>query len=410
MSDTEADDPNDEPNPFLEIAALLEAPPDVLEHAARRLVEHDPVTMFRATLPGRSPRAQIQWHEELRRQEMNRSVRRTLDEMDARERRGDEPLAAPITLSEMLAEPDEDATYLVDDLWPRDGKIVLAAKNKSGKTTLIGNLIRSLVDGTKFLDFFEVQPADRVVLIDDELSPAMIKRWLREQDIGNADRVDVISLRGRTSTFDVLDRSTRAEWAHLIGSADVLIFDCLRPALDALGLSEDKDSGRFLEALDELVAEAGIGHLGVVHHMGHSDERSRGDSRIEDWPDAKWRLTRLDPGDDSSARFFSAYGRDVDQPEMELTYSEFGRRLSVKPGGGSRASARLTGLRNEVLRQVSASPGLTKNALMSRLTGDDKDKRRAVHQLVTDGLVVLRYGPNGSQFHYLPEDDPYGLI
>jgi hypothetical protein len=53
----------------------------------------------------------------------------------------------------------------------------------------------------------------------------------------------------------------------------------------------------------------------VVHHMGHAGERSRGDSRILDWPDASWKLVREDLDDPASPRYLSAFGRDVDVPE-----------------------------------------------------------------------------------------------
>lgn len=105
----------------------------------------------------------------------------------------------------------------------------------------------------------------------------------------------------------------------------MLIFDCLRPALDALPLSEDKEAGRFLEFLDELAAEACIGELLTIHHMGHVGERSRGDSRILDWPDAVWKLVK-DAEDDSTGpasvlRYLSAYGRDVDVSDLPFDES-----------------------------------------------------------------------------------------
>ena len=78
----------------------------------------------------------------------------------------------------------------------------------------------------------------------------------------------------------------------------------------------------------------------VVHHMGHSSDRSRGDSRLIDWPDATWKLIRHRTGknneveDYASPRFFSAYGRDVDAKESELPYDGDSRTLTV--AGGSR--------------------------------------------------------------------------
>jgi hypothetical protein len=48
----------------------------------------------------------------------------------------------------------------------------------------------------------------------------------------------------------------------------------MRAILDALGLSEDKDAGKFLTGLDAMLTEAVITDAKVIHHMGHSGERA----------------------------------------------------------------------------------------------------------------------------------------
>ena len=101
-----------------------------------------------------------------------------------------------------------------------------------------------------------------------------------------------VSRRGRVSTFDILDPDTRSQWAARMRGSNGVIFDCLRPILDALGLDENRYAGRLLMAIDELLNEAGVPEALIVHHMGHSGERRRGDSRIIDWPDATCRLVR----------------------------------------------------------------------------------------------------------------------
>ena len=197
-----------------------------------------------------------------------------------------------------------------------DTRVMLAAQFKSGKTTIVGNLIRALADGTPFLGAFEVkQRPGRIVVIDNELSERMLRRWLREQGVENTGAVVTVSLRGRVSTFNLLDEHTRAEWASRLRSlcADFLILDCLRPVLDALGLDENRDAGKFLTPFDTLLADAGITSAVMVDHMGHNGERNRGDSRKLDWPDATWKLVRENEHP-NSPRFFSAYGRDVGGP------------------------------------------------------------------------------------------------
>ena len=295
-------------------------------------------------------------------------------------------LPSPIRLGAFLATPDDPVTHRVAGLWPSGGRVVLSAPHKAGKTTLTGNLIRSLADAAPFLNDFPVVRAGRTVLVDNELDERMLRRWLRSQGVATTQAVDVLPLRGRLSAFNILDPATRTRWAERIGPADVLVLDCLRPALDALNLSEDKDAGRFLEALDELAAEAGIGELFVVHHMGHNGERSRGDSRILDWPDAVWKLVKekeAEGEEEADARrvYFTAYGRDVDQPEALLTFDPDTRRLAV--GGGSRSAQHVETILAAILAYLAEQPaGVSKNAIEEAVEG----RRDAIRKALTVGV------------------------
>jgi AAA domain-containing protein len=122
----------------------------------------------------------------------------------------------PVTpLNALLDEPDESVCYRIDLVAPKQGNIILAAQYKAGKTIMVGNVIRSLADRDPFLGKFTVhQPAEHLVLIDNELGRSTVRRWLRDQNIRNTHAVaDVITLRGRVSTFNILDDKIRDHWA-----------------------------------------------------------------------------------------------------------------------------------------------------------------------------------------------------
>ncbi len=279
---------------------------------------------------------------------------------------------SPMLLGDFLAVQDEPERYRVERLWPVGGRVVLAAQYKAGKTTLRDNLVRALADDELFLGRFEVNPPEgRMVVIDDELDERMLRRWLRDQGVRNTDRVAVLPLRGRVGTFDLLDEDTRARWAAKLREvgASVVLFDCLRPVLDALGLSEDKDAGRFLVHFDALLSEAGAAEAVVVHHMGHQGERSRGDTRIRDWPDVEWRLVRQAAEDGQqeagARRYFAAYGRDVEQPEGLLAYDPGSRRLTFE--GGTRQDSAAEEVLPDVLAYLGDDPGASQRAVIAAL-------------------------------------------
>jgi hypothetical protein len=319
-------------------------------------------------------------------QERNRQwVRREAGrQLDAAER---PPVAVPeiLTLAQRLARPREPVPWRIEGWQPAGSRGVLAAQFKAGKTTVVGNLVRVLVDGGEFLGRGRVHPVvGTVAVLDFEMGEFQIDGWLDDQGIAAAERVVVVPLRGRAGAFDILSEPGRARWVKLLRERGVayLVLDCLRPVLDALGLDEHHDAGRFLVAFDRLLSEAGIGEALVVHHMGHSGERSRGDSRIRDWPDVEWRLVRQDPDDPASPRYISAFGRDVDQPEAELAYEASSRHLWVV--GGSRAGAADRAALASIMGVLRGEPGQSGNQIEAALDG--MCTRNAVRRALAAGV------------------------
>lgn len=329
-----------------------------------------------------------------------------------------------VGLGTFLSIEDDEQTHRIEGLWPTGGRVLLAAAFKAGKSTAVGNMVRSLVDGDLFLGVFPTAPVERkVVILDDELDERNLRRWLRDQGIRNTEKVVVVSMRGKVGTFDLLDPAVRSQWAAQLRAhdAEVVILDCLRPVLDAFGLSEDKDAGRFLVQFDALLSEAGADEALVVHHTGHDGERSRGDSRLRDWPDAEWRITRLRDGDGpidpAAPRFFAAYGRDVDVEEGRLEYDPTARRLtyvegeSRKEAAGDRDFAMIAPRVVELLGQPAPAldrtgtqaPGWSKTAIENGVDFPKLKVRKVLAQLVERGLVKVTRGARAAEFHTLTD-------
>ena len=343
---------------------------------------------------------QLEVAAELRRLRVRQEARRQLAaETSCTPRR-----PALVLLSDLLAEPDETTEYRIHGLLPIDARVVLSAQFKAGKTALIGNTIRSLVDGDPFLGVHQVTTTRRrVVVVDTEMSRKTLRRWLRDQQIRDPDRVGVEALRGLVSSLDVLDPVVRREWAGELRALDpgVLILDCLRPVLDTLGLDENTDAGRVLVAFDEICESAGVDELIIVHHMGHTGERSRGSSRLWDWPDVEWRLVRKDPDDPASPRYFSAYGRDVDVSESALDYDPDTRHLTL--AGGSRRDAAADAVIPDLVGLLTDQPGLSGRGIEDVLTEAGIARqvgRDAVKRAIDQGYVTTTLGPKRSHLHY----------
>jgi len=342
--------------------------------------------------------------EVMERERIKRDAHRRLDAEECGPRTPPEVL----TLRERLTRPRDDVAFRIDRWLPRDGRGVFAAQAKTGKTTIVHNLIRCLVDGDAFLGRDAVTPIDgAVVLVDLEMSRTQLERWLTAQAIRNDHRVLPIALRGQATAFNILNPDVRAEWARRFREHHVryVVLDCLRPVLDALGLDEHHEAGRFLVAFDQLLADAGITEALIVHHMGHTGERARGDSRLRDWPDVEWRLVRQDEHP-SSARFMTAYGRDVDVPEAQLHFNAATRRLTLV--GGSRQHAASRAALPAVLSALqSAEAPLSVRQLQSVLAHSEHPRaafRAAIKAGIHDGVIVTESGKCGAILHRLASE------
>lgn len=311
-----------------------------------------------------------------------------------------EPL--PLTgLGELLDTHIAEEEFVVDGLLHQGGNVLFTAARKSGKSTVVGNLIRSLVDGDDFLGAFPARVTRRVALIDLELSPATLQKWLREQGVRNVDAVTVVALRGRGRAFNILDDATRAELADQLRGHDTIILDPLRPLADALGLNEHTEMGRLLEAFDALKAEAGISEGIVVHHHGHGSDRARGDSRLEDWPDALWRLKRSNLDDPHAIRTFTAFGRDVAVEDGALRLE--GRRLTFVGDVGEVKNA---GLTDAIVAFLSSTGESKTSAIIDGVPGITKNNSAGILQAAVN-IGAIAHRKDGTSNLYSVNDRPF---
>jgi hypothetical protein len=312
-----------------------------------------------------------------------------------------------LTLRERLARPRPVVQWRIAGLQAIGHRVLLAAQFKAGKTTLAANVVRALLDGDAFLGVYAVTGLDgTVALFDFEMSSTQLDEWYRDQRIQHDDRLFVIPMRGAAASFNIVDPTVRGQWVERLKARGVtyLILDCLRPMLDALGLNEHTEVGRFLTALDALLREADIPEALLIHHMGHAKERARGDSRLLDWPDAGWTLVRQSEEDPASPRFFKAFGRDVDVPEMQLAYNHAGRRLTVVGGSRRQATARAALVAVLATLKGAGTP-LSVRGIQHALAASDHPRdriREAIKLGVREHAIVAEVGAHAAILHRLP--------
>jgi len=208
-------------------------------------------------------------------------------------------------------------TYRIEDLLTMEGNLLINAYRKTGKTSLILNLLAALTSPERFLGCYETVPVmGTVVYINVELHQSMLRKYCLDMGIDKLnDRVLFQDYRGQVSRFDILDEAWRMDYVDMLRDvkARALVMDPIQPMIAMHGgNSNDNDEARkVVEHFSQIAADAGIDHFIAVDHTGHLDKtRARGASGKEDWADVIWNITK--DGEGVPERTLTATGRGVD--------------------------------------------------------------------------------------------------
>jgi hypothetical protein len=205
-----------------------------------------------------------------------------------------------------------------------------------------------------------------------------------------------------------------AEWLKPRGCS-VLFVDTFGAAYPGQSQNDAQEVRQWLEALDRFKTDAGAESLIVTTHMGKAEDRQRGTTALDDWPDSIIMLSRKD-GD----RYLSAHGRDVDLAEDQLAYDPDTRTLTLTGNGSRRTAndqARIRELADSAVVVIAEQPGLTTTQIRDRLRAQGHSQQRedvsaALEDLVSRGLIRRQQGARNAKLHYLvtdPEDTPSTL-
>jgi len=365
-----------------------------------------------------------------RAKEIRAEVRGSADLGQTRDRH-----AAALDQASDLPEDTEDGPWRVRELWMQGQIVMLAAKYKAGKTTMVLNVVRSLVDGKPFLGQFDTEPlTGNLLIVNAEMTRRQFRRWLRDSPIENRDKVYVLHVReAGTSAGDIVTPAYRELLIETLIRCDAqaLVLDPLNPMLAAAGIEENASSevAAWFNALADVIKRSGVQDVLLVHHFGHVGDRGRGSSKFMDAPDALWTYTvgelpaavagDEDPTDDglladiaaslaAVPRYLAATGRDVDLAKSRVMYDDTTRLLTMPVVGSSggvdtRAARReQAAIRRRAVTDVIASnPGIKITELRRRVVGKNTEINDALQEAVLLGevLKVTTVTANGHETH-----------
>lgn len=339
-------------------------------------------------IPVTSWESEIAIQNEMRRLRISREARMRV-EAESRPRQPLQLLTGP-----QIHQLDVAQEWRIDSLMGVGSNVLLNAQAKAGKSTMVINLVRSLLGGDDFLGEFRTRKVPRVTVIDLEMPIASSRRWLIESGMTQFGNLQYAFLSGHANDFEVTNDRIRKLLADSLKGVDVLIIDPLGPLLAALGLDENANSDvrQLLGSLTSLKAACGASELVTVHHQGHAGQRARGASVFSDWPDSIWTLRNTAPDDQNGIRKFTALGRDV-WYTAELSYDAPNRALLT---AGSKWKARETeqdsssrGSTSSRILELLGTGRRTRNQLIQELGGRRQDVLAAVKTLMSQGKIRI---------------------
>jgi hypothetical protein len=215
-----------------------------------------------------------------------------------------------LTLDGRLALERERPVPIVDGLIYDGHKAFITSGFKVGKTTLSGNLVRSMVDNEPFLGRFDTHLENNVGVLDYELTEDDCDDMYARFGIRKTHRVFVESLRGKG--FSLANDFHVEGLVKFLNRMDIefLVVDPFGRAMAGFGSeNENDDVRRFLMRLDEVMAETDVRGMLIPVHTGRmqhaiGEERARGATVIDDDADVRIVYTKQGP-----QRFFRADGR-----------------------------------------------------------------------------------------------------
>lgn len=265
------------------------------------------------------------------------------------------PVRWPGTAAEQLAEEVPEIDWIVNDLFPA-GFCQVNAQQKSGKTTLALNLVRSLLTGNPFLSRFPVNftPEEAIGYLNLELDKSMFLRWIADLGMGEPELKRLHVYHARESGFSrpILRNPRYVRWlldwldAHNI---TVLVVDTLSKLYDPLQWGGGSDPNiaynRFWQSMESVKRDSTLRGVLILHHTGYSEDgaqRARGASAMMDNPDVNLTYRHSggqgSPAPDSK-RYLSANGRIDQISEFELDFDVSSRKLRVTASGMKREDA-----------------------------------------------------------------------
>ncbi len=306
-------------------------------------------------------------------------------------------------LAEMLAANPEPERYRVESLMTEGSTCAVVAKAKAGKTTLVMNLIKSLVDGTDFVGH-EVTPVERNVCYWDlELTPNYQRTRFAKVGIENPEKVINRSMVGYNTALSTALGQNYAVKDLLEAEADVWVIDTFGAAFDGEDENHNSQVRKFFKGVDRVKRLAGVKEVFIIFHSGKGESsKARGASSVEDWAAVLWEYggpKGKDVDTDDPTRRLHVYGR-LEPTTVFVTYEDGVLRSTDAPVGANDAvaSSKRQAVFDALLK--AGESGMTQTGIRSATGMNPTTVKKHLTALIDENVIDSYEGAESGYLYY----------
>jgi 5S rRNA maturation endonuclease (ribonuclease M5) len=294
-------------------------------------------------------------------------------------------------LGDLMKEPDEAVSWLFDGVLPAGGLSLLAAKPKTGKSTLARCLALAVARGEEFLGRATLQGPVIYLALEEKRSE--VKKHFADLGADGTEPIYIHCAAAPQDAIPALLEEVKRLKPVLVIVDPILRMTRIRDANDYALVSN------ALEPLMSLAREYGA-HMLLVYHLGKGERAEATDAILGSTAfyaavDTALIMKRSEKYRTLQSR--QRYG--IDLPETVMEFDPERRAVAL---GAERAEADALALREDIRKFLEAAgEGKTEPEINDSVEGSTAAKRKAIRQLVADGRIERSgFGVRGEPFIY----------
>jgi len=176
-----------------------------------------------------------------------------------------------MTLAELYELPEEDIDWVVDELIPRGSLSLLIAKPKVGKSSILRELIRSILLGEPFLGRTVIQ--GKVIYLALEERKPSLKKFFKKMRVPATDDLAIVFYRKDCPDLGKLEKMIQQVQPELV------VIDTLGRFSTIEDFNDYAKVNKFVVPLAELCRERNVAVL-ATHHSKKGANEDTGDSTL----------------------------------------------------------------------------------------------------------------------------------